>query len=407
MNRIILILVFFSSVFLVSGQEIKNLTPSYVYSLDFSEEAKAGWVLRDTLLSQLESGIKSWDDLNEEDAAILDRYGEIAESIWAIDGGGCSWYCGGGPKEVTASSYLKSQGKVSYLPENAHDLDYKNAWIEGVDGYGIGEFLTYTFSAGAPRITEIIFVNGYVKSEAAYRNNSRVKKLKVYLNNEPFAIITLEDKITNQGFKFEPIGIDDRDNHELLNSMPDWTLKFEILEVYEGLKYDDVAISEIYFDGIDVHCFAKGTPVQMADQSTKNIEDLELGDKIAFIDLASKQIKSAIVEKTERVIHENLVTYTFESGKQITATQDHPFKIENAGWASLHPHQSQQYKGFEDIAQIKIGDVFTSANGEDRLINIEYLEGMQETYTISKLSTGDNFIANGFIVGVEELQHKN
>jgi hypothetical protein len=39
----------------------------------------------------------------------------------------CSWYCGGGPKEVTASSYLKSQGEHHYKPENAHDLNYKTS----------------------------------------------------------------------------------------------------------------------------------------------------------------------------------------------------------------------------------------------------------------------------------------
>jgi hypothetical protein len=33
----------------------------------------------------------------------------------------------------------------------------------------------------------------------------------------------------------------------------DLVLKFEIIEVYKGLKYNDTAITEIYFDGIDVH----------------------------------------------------------------------------------------------------------------------------------------------------------
>jgi hypothetical protein len=31
------------------------------------------------------------------------------------------------------------------------------------------------------------------------------------------------------------------------------TLKFEILEVYPGTRHKDTVISEIYFDGIDVH----------------------------------------------------------------------------------------------------------------------------------------------------------
>jgi hypothetical protein len=34
---------------------------------------------------------------------------------------------------------------------------------------------------------------------------------------------------------------------------PNWTLRFEILDVYPGEKYTDTVISELYFDGIDVH----------------------------------------------------------------------------------------------------------------------------------------------------------
>ena len=39
---------------------------------------------------------------------------------------------------------------------------------------------------------------------------------------------------------------------------PNWTLRFEILEVYEGDKYDDTVISELFFDGIDVHWLSSG-----------------------------------------------------------------------------------------------------------------------------------------------------
>ena len=180
-------------------------------------------------------------------------------------------------------------------------------------------------------------------------------------------------------------------------------MKFEILDVYKGLKYDDVVISEIYFDGLDVHCFAKGTKIQLPDNSTKNIEDLKVGDLVAYMDFDTKMIKSAKIEKTEKVIHHGLVTYRFESGLTITATQDHPFIIDEKGWSSLKPDKSKQYKGFENINNIKIGDFFITANGTVKLVSIDFLEGEQETYTISKLSSGDNFIANGLIVGVEEL----
>jgi len=31
--------------------------------------------------------------------------------------------------------------------------------------------------------------------------------------------------------------------------VPQWSFKFEIVDVYEGTKYDDTVISEIYFSG--------------------------------------------------------------------------------------------------------------------------------------------------------------
>lgn len=309
-------------------------------------------------------------------------------------------------KEVSASSFLKSQGTNNYEPKNAHDLNYKNVWVEGVNGYGIGEYLLYTFGGASPRINEIIVVNGYVKSKTAWENNSRVKMLKLYIDDKPYAILNLKDIRGSQSFKIEPIGNSDRENWDVLKTKPDWTLKFEILDVYNGLKYDDVVISEIYFDGLDVHCFTKGTKIQLEDKSTINIEDIKIGDLVAYMDFETKLIKSAKIEKLENVIHHGLVTYHFESGLDITATQDHPFRIRHKGWSSLKPDKSEQYEGFENNAKIDIGDFFLTANGTDKLVSIDFLEGEQETYTISKLSSGDNFIANGLIVGVEELKNE-
>ena len=142
---------------------------------------------------------------------------------------------------------------LTYSAKNIHDLSYKTAWIEGVPGYGIGEYVTYHIPPQNPRITEIIVVNGYVKSKKAWKENSRVKKLRMYIDDKPFRDLYLKDSREEQHFKFDPLGYSDRENWEDLQSRPWWTIKFEILEVYEGDKYDDTAITEIYFDGIDVH----------------------------------------------------------------------------------------------------------------------------------------------------------
>lgn len=402
-HYLIIVLILISQ---VGFSQIKEMNPTSTRLLDLSDKGEKAFndnlEVCKKIWDKMSNGTK-YDDLTQVEKDALSKVDETMEDYWDIIGGGCSWYCGGGPKEITASSYLKSQGTNNYESKNAHDLNYKNAWAEGVAGYGIGEYLLYTFSSASPRITEIIIVNGYVKSQTAWENNSRVKKLKVYIDDKPYAILNLQDIRGVQSFKVAPIGNSDRQNWEVLKTKPDWTLKFEILEVYKGLKYDDVVISEIYFDGLDVHCFAKGTKILLADKSTQNIEDLKIGDFVAYMDFKTQEIKSAKIEKLEKVVHQGLVTYKFESGLKITATRDHPFKLDEKGWSSLQPDKSKQYKGFEKIEKIQIGDLFITFKATEKLIDIDYLDGEEETYTISKLSSGDNFIANGLIVGIEEL----
>lgn len=172
---------------------------------------------------------------------LLEKYGEVVENAWDIIDGGCSWYCGGGNYKIKASSSLGD----SYKAEFANDLSYKTAWVEGKKDEGIGEYLEYYFKNDSPRITEIIISNGYMKSEETWKNNNRVKKLKLYVNGVPFGILNLKDSRTDQYFSVGTLG------HN--KNGTDLVLKFEILEVYKGSKYNDTAITEIYFDGIDVH----------------------------------------------------------------------------------------------------------------------------------------------------------
>ncbi len=241
---------------ILAQSTVNDLKPYEILPLEFSNEGAAkfqkDWQTFVAVSEKMEAGTKV-EELTQEERRIWNETDETAGDYWDIIGGGCSWYCGGGPKKVTASSALKTQGANSYSAENAHDLNYKTAWVEGVAGYGVGQFLIYTFSPESPRITDVIIVNGYVKSEKAYLDNSRAKKIKMYVNDKPFAILDLEDQRSKQSFKFKPIGNSNREDVETLKLQPGWTIKFEIMEVYQGLKYDDVAITEIFFDGLDVH----------------------------------------------------------------------------------------------------------------------------------------------------------
>lgn len=195
---------------------------------------------------------KSYEALSKAERNFYENCSEQT-NYWAVLDIGCSWYCGGDADSLSATSILESIENTTYSAENIHDLSYETAWVEGVEGYGIGESITYHFVPENPRITKVIIANGYIKTEELWRENSRVKKLKMYVNNRPFAMLNLEDTRAEQSFTFEPVGNADRADMEALKALPKWTIRFEIVEVYMGDKYDDTAITEIYFDGIDVH----------------------------------------------------------------------------------------------------------------------------------------------------------
>ena len=217
--------------------QIKNFYPKKVVKPDLSAKREKEINRQNELLQKKIPTASEQKELN----MLLEKYGEVVENAWDIIDGGCSWYCGGGNYKIKASSSLGDSYKVEF----ANDLSYKTAWVEGKKDEGIGEYLEYYFKNDSPRITEIIISNGYMKSEETWKNNNRVKKIKLYVNGVPLGVLNLKDSRTDQHFSVGTLG------HN--KNGTDLILKFEILEVYKGSKYNDTAITEIYFDGIDVH----------------------------------------------------------------------------------------------------------------------------------------------------------
>ena len=217
--------------------QIKNFYPKKVVKPDLSAKREKEINRQNELLQKKIPTASEQKELN----MLLEKYGEVVENAWDIIDGGCSWYCGGGNYKIKASSSLGDSYKVEF----ANDLSYKTAWVEGKKDEGIGEYLEYYFKNDSPRITEIIISNGYMKSEETWKNNNRVKKIKLYVNGVPLGVLNLKDSRTDQYFSVGTLG------HN--KNGTDLILKFEILEVYKGSKYNDTAITEIYFDGIDVH----------------------------------------------------------------------------------------------------------------------------------------------------------
>ena len=196
-------------------------------------------------VEEYEHSLEALENDENVSAEELERVGDL--TVYTdLYSGFCSWYCGGEILSVKASSSLKPQGKFNYKAENAHDFNHRSVWVEGAGGQGIGEWLEYEFPGRCPRITKVEILNGHVKNDKVWRENSRVKSLKMYYMGKPYAILDLEDSRTLQCFNVGVLGPHDE-------AAPNWTLRFEILEVYPGEKFADTVISELYFDGIDVH----------------------------------------------------------------------------------------------------------------------------------------------------------
>ncbi|WP_139957811.1 NADase-type glycan-binding domain-containing protein [Flavicella sediminum] len=252
MKPIITIFIFIT--FHSFSQNLKEFETKTEMDFDFGIQVQNDWKERNQLFNDLESEKRSWENLTKKESELLEKYNETYNSMWDIEGGGCSWYCGAGDYTVRSSSYLKNQNKNSYEINNIKDFSYQTAWVEGVKGYGIGEFIEFIFVPKHPRVTVIKIANGYIKSKEIWKNNSRVKKLKMYFNDVLYGIINLKDVYSLQSIELEkPIGYSERKDYKKLQTLSKWKIKFEILEIYKGDKYDDTAITEIFFDGIDIH----------------------------------------------------------------------------------------------------------------------------------------------------------
>lgn len=383
---------------LAVGQTIKTLKPELGGCNDYSKKEEIIWQKALDQNAKINSGDLNYGLLSQPEKTMIDSlemmYGPMTQGV------GCSWYCGGGPYKVSSSSYLQEQGKSTYLPDNLHDFDLITAWVPDSKGGIIGKKVNFHFKPFSPKVNKVTIYNGYIKNKELWQINSRAKKLKLYINNKPYANLELQAVTASQSFKIDPI--------QSTDSTKDLVLTFEVIEIYKGTKYDDLAISEINFDGLDVHCFASGTKILMTDKSEKNIELIKTGDSIFTFDNQTNQLFKTAVTQLVTTRHSNLIKLIFDD-REIIVTDDHPFFTDNKQWSSVNPDKSN-YSYLQDkfVTQLSINDkVFVpSDNKFIRLKNIEQLAGEQLTYTI-EITTGDSFVANGLLVKTETVKWTN
>lgn len=133
-------------------------------------------------------------------------------------------------KDVSASSYL-SEKNIKHVPDLIMDGDTTTAWVEGVDGNGEGESITFTFG-DLYAVSDIKIWNGYQKSEDLYYKNARPAELELEFSDGSTERISLQD--TSSGFQ----------EFALERHVTSY-VKVKIISTYAGSKYEDTVISEI------------------------------------------------------------------------------------------------------------------------------------------------------------------
>ena len=136
--------------------------------------------------------------------------------------------------KVRASSRLANQGKFSYGPGNVFLTRSESAWVEGVIGDGIGQWLH--FDLDYPQFfSKVIIRNGYQRTDKAFRENGRVRELRLTWPDGQKTVL-LKDVKGAQSILLKKGGL-----------RTPW-IRLEIVSVYQGSKYRDTAISSVGFN---------------------------------------------------------------------------------------------------------------------------------------------------------------
>ena len=140
--------------------------------------------------------------------------------------------------KTKASSSTKPYGSFTYTADKTIDGDNTTAWLEGVKGHGINEWIEFS-SDTEQYVNGFVLYNGYQKNEKTYINNGKVSKLLVTFSDGT----KLEYELPKQNFNESQKG----NTIKFTEQKKTKSIRFTILDVEKGAYYEDTAINEISF----------------------------------------------------------------------------------------------------------------------------------------------------------------
>lgn len=141
-------------------------------------------------------------------------------------------------KRVTASSTMPDWKKYSFRPRQLLDGRLETSWQPQSKRGGLGEFVEFEFDQDV-QVSAMVLANGFQLNDDLgdlFVFNNRAKKVRLSFSSG--APLELE--------------LDGNDRKEIVSSFPERVtrkVKVEILEVVQGVRFHDLALSEVAFVG--------------------------------------------------------------------------------------------------------------------------------------------------------------
>ena len=159
-------------------------------------------------------------------------------------------------------------------------------------------------------------------------------------------------------------------------------------------------------DGGGGDCFIAGTQITMSDNSTKNIEDVRVGDRVKTVNIETMEIENKVVLDLLSEYHtgkedDYTVRIVFSNGTINQNTNSHPYYTKEKGWASDRPDLTKEKYNLT-VAQLEAGDtVYEIKNNKLNTLKITEINNIYkgvQTYNLSSVADNHNFFAEGILV---------
>lgn len=145
----------------------------------------------------------------------------------------------------------------------------------------------------------------------------------------------------------------------------------------EDREHKDPSFKKIKLIDIEWGCFARGSKIKMADNTLKNIEDIEVGDRV--------KTENGSVSVVEKIVgsEEKMVLIRTANGCKLTVTDDHPIMTEG---------------GWKIAGNLNAADIIKTESGFSTIEELHYVDYNDKVFSI-RLETESALIAEGIYAG--------